>query len=75
MRKNKNIPAYVIALLLFILPFFWLRHGFVNLGGDSGRLYFFEPLAILKSSLNFSNSAYGYSFAIIPYFILILPHM
>lgn len=38
-----------IIVLLFILPFFWFKPGEVNLGGDSSRLYFYQPIQFLKN--------------------------
>jgi len=37
-----NYP-WVLALILLIVPFFWFRYGEIDLGGDSTRLYFFDP--------------------------------
>lgn len=65
--RYSTYAAYIIAFLLFLVPFFWLKPGFVNLGGDGGRLYFLDPLAVARSSVNYSNSAYGYSFSYLPY--------
>ncbi|MCL5113763.1 MAG: hypothetical protein M1372_01165 [Patescibacteria group bacterium] len=31
-----------------MLPFFWFKGGEVNLGGDSSRLYFYDPINYLK---------------------------
>lgn len=41
------LPVF-IALALFIVPFFWLKPGEMNLGGDSGRLFFYDPTSYLK---------------------------
>lgn len=38
----------VIGLFLFIAPFFWLKPGEMDLGGDSARLYFYDPLSFIK---------------------------
>ncbi len=62
-----QIIVYLCALVLFLIPFFWFEPGYINLGGDGGRLYFLDPLAVAKSALNYTNSAYGYSFSFIPY--------
>lgn len=40
-----------VALFLFFLPFFWFKPGFMDLGGDSSRLYFYDPVGYL---LNYS---------------------
>lgn len=39
----------LIGLALFIIPFFWLKPGEMDLGGDSGRLYFYDPVAFIKN--------------------------
>ena len=48
---------YVVPLLcaiLFCIPFFWLKPGEMDLGGDSSRLYYYDPLAYLLH-LSFSS--------------------
>lgn len=40
---------FIVSLICFIIPFFWFKSGEVNLGGDSSRLYFYDPLAYLKN--------------------------
>lgn len=40
---------YILAAVLFIVPFFWLKPGTIDLGGDSSRLYFYDPINYLKS--------------------------
>lgn len=39
-----------IGFLLFIVPFFWLAPGEMDLGGDGTRLYFYDPINYLKST-------------------------
>ena len=46
--KHRFIPLFV-ATLLAIIPFFWLKPGWVDLGGDSSRLYFYDPWNYLQS--------------------------
>lgn len=38
----------LISLFLFIAPFFWLKPGEMDLGGDSNRLYFYDPVSYIK---------------------------
>lgn len=38
----------LIGLTLFIIPFFWLKPGEMDLGGDSARLYFYDPLSFIR---------------------------
>jgi len=45
---NKNLVK-IITLSLFVLPFFWFMPGEIDLGGDSGRLYIYDPLKYLTS--------------------------
>ena len=40
---------FIISLLLFIIPFFWLKPGEMDLGGDSSRLYFYDPINYLNN--------------------------
>lgn len=60
--------AIAIAVLLFFFPFFWLKPGFVDLGGDGGRLYFIDPWSVLKNTWNLASS-FVYSFADIGYLL------
>ncbi len=38
-----------ICLLLAIIPFFWFKPGYIDIGGDSSRLYFYDPINFLNS--------------------------
>ena len=49
----------LITFILFIIPFFWLHPGEMDLGGDSSRLYFYDPVAFIKSTSIFDISAQG----------------
>lgn len=40
---------WFIAVVLFIVPFFWLMPGEMDLGGDSGRLYFYDPISFIRN--------------------------
>ena len=44
---------------MFILPFFWLKPGEMDLGGDSNRLYFYDPISNLKAFATYSVVPYG----------------
>jgi len=46
--------ALVICAILFILPFFWLKPGEMDLGGDNNRLYFYDPMSYLKYATLYS---------------------
>jgi len=47
--SKSRIVVFLICILLFILPFFWLNMGEMDLGGDSNRLYFYDPISNLKA--------------------------
>lgn len=47
--NKKNLIPFAITLALFIIPFFWFRPGEMDIGGDSSRLYFYNPIAYLKT--------------------------
>lgn len=49
----------IISTILFIVPFFWLKPGEMDIGGDSSRLYFYDPLSMLKSLGIYSIAPYG----------------
>lgn len=48
---NSKKIAWLITIVLFFIPFFWLKPGQVDLGGDANRLYYYDPLHFL---LNYS---------------------
>lgn len=49
----------IISLILSIIPFFWLKPGEMDLGGDSGRLYFYDPINFVKNYSLYSILPYG----------------
>lgn len=52
MLLHINIKKYwfvlIISSILFLIPFFWLKPGVMDLGGDSNRLYFYDPISFIK---------------------------
>lgn len=58
-----------IASALFIVPFFWLKAGFVDLGGDTGRLYFLNPSAVVSSIFSRQTALSAPVYSEIPYII------
>lgn len=71
-----KILLILITLLLFAIPFFWLRPGEMDLGGDSTRLYFFQPMMYLKALFlyNIIPSGIGgdsLSYYAIPYLLVL----
>jgi len=59
--------VFLIAIILFIIPFFWVKPGFVDLGGDAGRLYFLDPLTVAKNLYDHQSLAWASAYAILPY--------
>lgn len=61
--------AIFIAAILFFIPFFWFPSGFVDLGGDAGRLYFLDPYSIFKNLyMNQIPEGFGsHLYGILPY--------
>ncbi len=49
----------MIAIILLIIPFFWFKPGEVNYGGDSTRLYFYDPWNILTRNVIYSVGSFG----------------
>ncbi len=39
----------VVAAALFIIPFFWYPKGSIDLTGDSYRVYFLDPVSVMKN--------------------------
>lgn len=75
--KKTSLLITVITIILFMLPFFWLKPGEMDLGGDSSRLYFYDPGDYLQSVI-----LYGYAptdkggettvaYALLPYITLL----
>lgn len=56
---KKINPAFIVALILFIIPFFWLKAGEMDLGGDGTRLYFYDPLEFIKNAALYSVAPEG----------------
>ena len=73
--------ALVICGIFFILPFFWLKPGEMDLGGDSSRVFFYDPLNYLKNSnlyyvdrdgIGSIEPEYSYDYAYIPYLTIFI---
>ena len=62
MKINKYTwLVFVITFILFVIPFFWLKPGEMDLGGDSNRLYFYDPISNLKAFAIYSVVPWGVS--------------
>ncbi len=75
-RTKYSLLAGSLTILIFFIPFFWLRPGEMDLGGDNSRLYFYDPIAYLVSQSLYSVSHSGFgaenlSFYPIPFFLLL----
>lgn len=64
--KFINVILIIFAILLFAVPFFWLKNGYVDVGGDGGRLYFLSPLDVLIKQFFLHNQFNAYNYADIP---------
>lgn len=53
LSKPKILVSF-ICIILFILPFFWLRPGELELGGDSSRLYLYDPDSFMQADSLYS---------------------
>lgn len=75
---SKNKWILIIALILFIVPFFWFSAGKLDLGGDSSRLYFLNPSLWLKNICLYTiNPLTGFgsnnpNFLMIPFLLLLI---
>lgn len=73
---SSKILVIITSIFFVVLPFFWLHPGQMDLGGDSSRLYFYEPLSYLKNFGLFAVFPQGIgevspNFFIIPYVLLL----
>lgn len=68
--KRQQLWFYIIAAFLFIVPFFWLKPGTIDLGGDSSRLYFYDPINYLKSYPLYTIVPNGFNAEINPSYLL-----
>lgn len=51
----------VTVLILAFIPFLWLKPGEMDLGGDSSRLYFYDPYHYLKYNLLYAIIPTGFN--------------
>lgn len=57
--NNHTSIIVAICIVLFVVPFFWLKPGEIDIGGDSTRLYFYDPMAFLKNVAWYGVSTQG----------------
>src|SRR3989344_8968268 len=48
-----------LILVFIIIPLFWFSPGEMDLGGDSNRLYFYDPLRYLSTSVLYNITPIG----------------
>lgn len=65
---RKHIALVAILLVLGAIPFFWFKPGEVNIGGDSSRLYFYDPLNYLKNMALYSVAPGTTGYEAVSYF-------
>lgn len=63
-----TLLVFFVSIFLFIIPFFWLKPGEMDIGGDSSRLYFYDPIRYLFSSTLYSMPASGFGSEMFYYF-------
>lgn len=71
-----KLLVVLICIVLSILPFVWLKPGELELGGDSNRLFFYDPGAYMHAESLFSIEPEGLSHvrpgqALIPFLIFL----
>ncbi len=47
--KKHWFPVIIVAIFLALIPLTWFKSGEMDLGGDSNRLYFYDPISYLKN--------------------------
>ncbi len=68
--KIRNVQVVIIiSVLLFIIPFFWLKPGYVDLGGDAGRFLFIDPLTVAANLYQKQTITFAPSYAALPYLL------
>jgi hypothetical protein len=51
--KRERLLLIIISIVLGVIPFFWMKQGEIDIGGDATRLYFYDPLHYLLSTLRY----------------------
>ncbi|RJQ38248.1 hypothetical protein C4559_02125 [Candidatus Microgenomates bacterium] len=66
LKKNKWL--IIISFILFFVPFFWLKPGEMDLGGDASRLFFYDPISYLQTNILYNVQPSGVGAESISYF-------
>lgn len=76
---KRNYLVIGITLLLFLIPFFWIKPTEMDLGGDENRLFFYDPInyivndgVYLYETLNLGNRSYEPHFYNLPFISLLI---
>ena len=72
----QNRVIILICVLLSAIPFFWFKLGEIDIGGDGGRLYFYDPVNQIKNIALYYVSPSGIgvseaSFYYLPFFAIL----
>jgi hypothetical protein len=59
--SNRKKILFLIVIFLAVVPFFWLKPGEMDLGGDSSRLYFYDPYNYFRYNLLYAIVPTGFS--------------
>ena len=59
MKRNGKYVLLFVSFLFFLIPFFWFRPGEMDIGGDSSRLYYYDPVSYLYNHSLFGISPSG----------------
>lgn len=68
--KKKNLLILISMLILIAIPFFWMKPGEMDLGGDGSRLYFYDPIHYLQNFSLYAISPIGINSVNPAYFFL-----
>ncbi len=68
--STKKIFIYLLVILLIIIPFFWLKPGEVNLGGDSSRGYLYQPFKFITDYSLYGINPWNIGSEMIGYFLI-----
>lgn len=69
MKTNKVI-FLVITIILALSPLFWLKDHQINLGGDSSRIYFYQPRLFIVNYVLYGINPWNIGQEMVGYFII-----